>query len=165
VDRVLGVAIVLGILVIVFVALGFGWRARRRLQRDYPPISAPPTDAGTVRLRDDVLYVGTTRADAPLDRVAVRGLGFRARAMVIVSDSGVQLDIAGQPPAFLPAADLRGAGRATWTIDRVVNRDGLVFVRWRLGDAEIDSYLRSGDPAALVAAIDAISNPSKEEHP
>jgi hypothetical protein len=31
-----------------------------------------------------------------------------------------------------------------------------VFVRWRLGDAEVDSYLRPDDPAALVAAIERV---------
>ena len=60
-------------------------------------------------------------------------------------------------------ADLVGVGRATWTIDRAVGNAGLVFVRFRLGSAEVDSYLRPDDPAALVEAIEALLPADKKE--
>ncbi|MFW8746211.1 hypothetical protein, partial [Mesorhizobium japonicum] len=81
----------------------------------------PPADLGGVRRREHLFYVATTRADAPLDRIAVHGLGFRARAELTVADTGIRLDIAGEEPAFIPAADLVGVGRATWPIDRAVS--------------------------------------------
>ena len=49
-----------------------------------------------------------------------------------------------------------GVGVATWTVDRGVERDGLIFVRWELGGTPIDSYLRSDDPPALLAALNGI---------
>jgi hypothetical protein len=149
------------LVVVVIVALAFtgmllGWRARRRRQADVPRPADPPSDLGEVRRRDDLFYVATTRADAPLDRITVHGLGFRARAQLTVASSGIRLDIAGERPAFVPAADLRGVGRATWTIDRAVSGAGLVFVRFGLGGGEVDAYLRPEDPAALVAAIETL---------
>jgi hypothetical protein len=155
--------VVIVIVALAFTGMWFGWRARRRRQADVPVLAAPPADLGDIARRDDLFYVATTRADAPLDRIAVRGLGFRARAQVTVAAAGLLLDIAGERPAFIPVADLRGVGRATWTIDRAVRNDGLVFVRWRLGDAEVDSYLRPDDPAGLVDAIQALLPADKKE--
>jgi hypothetical protein len=155
--------VVVVIVALAFTGMWFGWRARRRRQADVPMLAAPPAELGEISRRDDLFYVATTRADAPLDRIAVRGLGFRARAQVTVAATGVQLDIAGESPAFIPVADLRGVGRATWTIDRAVSNAGLVFVRWRLGDAEVDSYLRPDDPAGLVDAIQTLLPADKKE--
>lgn len=165
--KVLDALVVVVILALAFAGMWAGWRARRRRQAGIPSLAAPPADAGGVRRREHLFYVATTRADAPLDRIAVHGLGFRARAELTVTDTGIRLDIAGEEPAFIPASDLVGVGRATWTIDRAVSNAGLVFVRFRIGrgdDAtEVDSYLRPEDPAALVTAVEALLPAEKRE--
>jgi len=151
--------IALGILVvlaIIFALLARGWRARRQSQADLGEPEAPPADIGTATFTDDLLYVASTRAEAPLDRVTIAGLGFRARAVVTTAPSGIVLDLAGRGPVFIPKAAVRGVGRATWTIDRVVDTDGLIFVRWVLGTTEIDSYLRSTDPDRLITELTAL---------
>jgi len=139
-----------------------GWRALRRRQTEVVGLSPVPGDPGAAALTEDLLYVATTRAEQPLQRIAVKGLGFRARAVLTVTPAGIGLDLAGAEPGFIPAAALRGVGRATWTIDRAVSNDGLVFVRWSDGAATLDSYLRSADPAALVAAIEPLINTPRE---
>jgi hypothetical protein len=157
VDR-LPIAIVIILAVgVVFWLLARNWRARARRQSALGSSAVPPADLGAVALTEDLLYVATTRAGAPLERIVVAGLGFRARAVVTVASTGILLQLAGGDPVFIPKADIRGAGRATWTIDRAVNTDGLVFVRWVLGGAEVDSYLRSADPDALDAALTALA--------
>lgn len=133
-----------------------GWRALRRRQGDVVGLAPVPSDPGATLLTEDLLYVATTRADQPLQRIAVKGLGFRARAVFTVSTEGIRLDLAGAQPGFIPVTALRGVGRATWTIDRAISKDGLVFVRWLNGQATLDSYLRSADPAALVEAIETL---------
>jgi len=153
VDKVLPALVILGFLVLVFVGLGFGWRVRQRRQAGLPALASPPESLGASAFTDDVFYVATTRSDAPTDRIAVRGLGFRARASVNVVAEGLVLSIAGQPDAFIPKSAVRGVGRATWTIDRVVGRDGLVFVRWMLGDTEVDTNLLSEDPDTLLTVL------------
>lgn len=139
-----------------------GWRALRRRQTEVVGLSPVPGDPGAAALTEDLLYVATTRAEQPLQRIAVKGLGFRARAVLTVTPAGIRLDLAGAEPGFIPASALRGVGRATWTIDRAVSNDGLVFVRWSDGAATLDSYLRSADPAALVAAIEPLINTPRE---
>jgi hypothetical protein len=153
VDRLLPALAILIVLVTVFLLLLRGWRARSRAQQALGVPEAPPADLGDATFTDDLLYVATTRADAPLDRVTIAGLGYRARAVVTTAPEGVVLDLAGRGPVFIPKAAVRGVGRATWTIDRVVDTDGLVFLRWVLGTTELDSYLRSTDPDRLVTAL------------
>lgn len=161
-DRVLPTVVILAIVALVFVGLALGWRARRRRQADLPALEAPPATLGAPVLESDGFYVATTLADAPTDRVAVHGLGFRARAGITVVPEGVVLALAGRPDAFIPRASIAGVGRATWTIDRVVDRDGLVFVRWALGATLVDSYLRTADPDALVRALATLVPDPKE---
>jgi hypothetical protein len=143
-------------LAVVGLLMILGWRALRRRQGDVAGLAPVPSDAGITTLTEDLLYVATTRADAPLERIAVKGLGFRARAVLTVSTAGLRLDLAGGEPGFIPTAALQGVGRATWTIDRAISNDGLVFVRWQRDDRAFDSYFRSADPAALVEAIDKL---------
>jgi len=162
VDRLTPTLVIVGILVLVFTGLALGWRARRRRQAALPALATPPAALGASLATDDGFYVATTRAESPTDRIAVRGLGFRARAGVSVHPEGVVLTIAGQPDAFIPTSAIDGVGRATWTIDRVVGTDGLVFVRWTLGDVLVDTNLRVSDPDALVAALTEIA-PTKKE--
>lgn len=151
--------IVIAFLVLLLVLMYAGWRRRRRRQSDIPRPLPVPAAAGADRLSLDLFYVASTVAGSPLDRIAVAGLGFRARAGLMVRDSGIELRLAGEPDAFVPAGDIRAVGRATWTIDRVVETDGLVLLAWTLGETDIDSYFRvtePADPSELIAAIDGI---------
>jgi hypothetical protein len=150
-------AIVLAVLLVALVLMWLGWRARKRRQAAMGSPLAVPADLGSVNGTFEGLYVATTVADSPLDRIAVRGLGFRSRAEVSVAPEGVVLALRGQDPVFIPASDLRAVTRATWTIDRVVEDGGLVLVAWTLGtgpDArDIDSYFRLPDSQPLISAI------------
>jgi hypothetical protein len=101
--------------------------------------------------------VATTRAGDPLDRIAVHGLGFRGPIVVTVSDGGLLLDRAGSRPVWIARAELRDVRRATWTIDRVVEPDGMHLVEWALGETTVDTYLRMDDAAAFDAALAGIT--------
>lgn len=158
----IGLAVVLAIVALLAVWFGRGWARQRARRAHLPALSAPPSDLGEVLQTDDGFYVATTAADAPTDRIAVPGLAFRARSIVTVTSTGVVLENAGSAPAFIPRDAIVGTGRATWTLDRAVGRDGLVLLRWRLGDEVVDTYLRPADRDALSAALARIS-PSTEE--
>lgn len=153
----------LGILLVVVVVLALalvGWR--RRLRRDAPAGGGyPAPDAvSTATASSDVLYVATTRAGEPLERLALRGLAYRGRGRVEVSPDGLRLRVTGEEPVFIPAAALTGIGSSTVTIDRVVERDGLIRLGWTTsGGAAADSYFRVVDPAGrgrLTAAVEGI---------
>jgi hypothetical protein len=155
-DRTTSTTIVIAVILLAFLGMYLGWRARQRRQASLPRPASVPPDAGAELFAADVFYVATTVAGEPLNRIAVAGLGFRARASVTVLERGMVLSLDGESDAYIPAADIRDVERATWTIDRVVETGGLVLIAWTLGTADVDSYLRvaeSEDPTPLVEAV------------
>ncbi|HWR85145.1 MAG TPA: hypothetical protein VN200_04025 [Rhodoglobus sp.] len=139
-----------GLLLLVLMLLG--WRALRRRQAAVPAPAARPDELGEAIAVSGGKYVATTAAGEPLQRIAVHGLGFRGDATAAVTDRGVLLALK-ERDVWIPAAELIGTGRATWTIDRVVEQDGLVTLGWRLGDREVETALRLDDPRAFEAAV------------
>lgn len=123
--------------VLVALAVG-GVLARRRRQRD---IAAPaPWIDAVPSLVVEALYIATTRAGDPYDRIFAHGLGFRGRTRVAIDPEGVQL-VADRTEVRIPADRIRSVERATWTIDRVVERGGIVVIAHELG-TDVDTYLR-----------------------
>ncbi|HEX3865549.1 MAG TPA: hypothetical protein VHV78_02315 [Gemmatimonadaceae bacterium] len=148
--------VLLGFAVIIGLAV-WGWLARRRRQRNIPATAPMPADVGAMRAEFDGFYVATTLDGQPLNRVAVRGLGFRARATIAVTDSGVVLALPGNN-VFIPRDTIREVTRSNYTIDRVVEPGGLVLLAWILGrgtptETRLDSYLRVTETEELVKAI------------
>ena len=152
-------ALLLMALVAVLLIAVLGWAWFRRTRRDAAltaPVGEAPEGAVTV-IRFAGLYVATTRHGEPLERLAMRGLAFRSRADITVTDAGVALDVTGQPRIFLTTDRIDAVDQATVAIDRVVERDGLVRLAWRLDDGTVvDSYFRPQDASAR-ALVDAVS--------
>jgi len=143
--------VMIGFVVIIGLAI-LGWMLRRRRQRNIPAPAPMPSDIGAVRGEFDGFYVSTTLDGQPLNRVAVRGLGFRARATIAVADTGVVLALPGNN-VFIPRDTVREVTRSNYTIDRVVEPGGLVLLAWTLGDVKLDSYLRVERTEDLIEAI------------
>ncbi|MDD7929590.1 hypothetical protein PUW81_005735 [Microbacterium sp. NM3R9] len=164
-----GALLIMVAVALVLLALGV-WAWRRRTQRD-ASLTAPVGElpAGAVpETTVSGLYVATTRHDEPLERLAVRGLGFRSRVDVIVagagSTAGVALDLTGQPRLFIPAARIVSVDQATVAIDRVVEKQGLTRLSWLIDDETIvDSYFRpqTVSARALAAAVQNILTPTQ----
>jgi hypothetical protein len=161
-ERLIPALVILAMVVIAFVFMALGWRNRRRRQVNLDVVPVPPSEIGDEIARERVLYVATTLAEQPLERVVVGGLGFRAKGEVHIARGGLVLDLAGAPPAFIPVADIRGVGLASWTIDKGVEEGGLVFVRWQLGDTTVDSYLRSEHSERLLDELTELSPAAAE---
>jgi hypothetical protein len=70
--------------------------------------------------------------------------------------------LVGSDPWFIPRSDLLGARRASWTIDRGVEEDGLNQVAWALRGpngvvTDVESYFRLREPQAFDSAIATIA--------
>ncbi len=152
--RELSFAIIAAIAALALGAMWWGWW--RRTKRDRGIVAPTDVPAGDVPERVfEGFYVATTRHGAPLDRLAIRHLAFRGRVTARVRTDGVVLEIPGEPRVFIRASALRDVSRATWTIDRVVERDGLVLLAWLVdGETVADTYLRfqDGNAADVVDA-------------
>ncbi|RKS89522.1 hypothetical protein DEU37_1838 [Microbacterium sp. AG790] len=163
-----GALLVMIAVAVALLALGaFAWRRRSRRDAGITAPFGEVPDAAAVQTVSTGFYVATTRHGDALERLAIRGLGFRSRVDVTVTDCGVALDLVGQPRMFVTTERIVSVGQATTAIDRVVEPGGLVRLAWRAertdGTTEtVDSYLRPQDQSAqgLAAAITAILPPS-----
>ncbi|MDQ0645483.1 PH-like domain-containing protein [Microbacterium murale] len=153
--RDIAVAITILVAILILLSMYLAWR--RRLRRDgvhVAPMGVP--EHAEVLTRHEVLYVSTTRHDQPLERLAITPLAYRARGEIAVTDRGAALCLDGVPTVFLASAKLVQVDRATVTIDRVVEPNGLVRLAWNVADDMIvDSYLRvtSGEPQNLISEL------------
>jgi hypothetical protein len=144
-------------LLALLAALGI-WLRRRR-QRD---IAAPIGWADVApTLVVPALYVATTRAGQPYERIFAHGLGVRGRTDLAIDAEGAQL-LADRRQVRIPADRIRSVERATWTIDRVVEPGGMLVIAHDL-DAPVDTYLRIiGDDTEALAALRALA-PAPQE--
>lgn len=168
-----GALLVMIAVAVALLALGaFAWRRRSRRDAGITAPFGEVPDAAAVQTVSTGFYVATTRHGEALERLAIRGLGFRSRVDVTVTDRGVALDLVGQPRMFLSTERIVSVGLANTAIDRVVEPGGLVRLTWRADGADgapetVDSYLRPQDGSAqgLAAAIIAILPPSTPTAP
>lgn len=157
------VLVIAAVALLLLALMAFGWSRRTRRDRGLVPPNDPLPLGSDVIASYTGFYVATTVHDDALERLAVRGLGFRARADLSVTDAGVVLHLAGSDPLFLKTARLRSAEQATVAIDRVVEKDGLLRLTWTLDDGTpVDSFFRPREASARAAAsaITSLLTPS-----
>lgn len=150
-DRLTPTVIVVAVILLALTGMFLGWRARiRRTSSISAPERVPASEFEVLGV-DSGLYVATTLAEQPLERIAAHGLGFRARTVVTLRTDGLAVASKGSEPFFIPRASLRAFERATWTIDKAVEPGGLVVVTWELDGTELDSYFRMDGSEVLLS--------------
>ena len=135
------------------------WAWWRRARRDAAPLVQPgELPAGAhVRAVFDALYVATTHAGQPLERIAAPGLGMRSKATLTVADEGLAVDLTGARRFVLTPDRIVDVGQSTVAIDRVVEAGGLTRLTWRTdAGADVDTYFRPQDASARALA-DAVA--------
>ncbi|UEJ83299.1 hypothetical protein Bra3105_02965 [Brachybacterium halotolerans subsp. kimchii] len=159
--RYLPPVLALLVLLVIFVLLArWGWRRRAARQSDLPELPLPVAGGKALSwtadpVAGDGVYVVSTLAGRPLERVTARGLGFRRRVQITdADDAGHQvLSIApvrgsqGSAWFLIPWADVLSVHTAPGMIGKWVGGDGLLVIRWRLGSTELDTGFRLDDRA------------------
>lgn len=156
---------VVGVIVVVLLVLFLmrkGWRNRSKRHAD---IIAPvwPADLELPSTSVPAMYVGSSRAGDWLDRIVVHGLGVRSRAEVSVVPQGIAIVRAGAPDVFIPAASIRETRTDRAVSATVRSKDSIVLVTWQLGDATLETGLRTDvadDQNVLLTAIESIHSGS-----
>jgi len=150
-----------GCLIVLLVAvrgLRVGWRHRFERQSSLPDPAAVPDDLGAPALAaTSGLYIGSTFATSWQDRIVIGGLGDRATATIALYDAGVLIERAGADPVFVGMAWIVHARLAPGLAGKVVGAGGLLVIRWRLGEVEVDTGFRADDKSDYPAWVRAIN--------
>lgn len=157
------------IIVGALIALAWWGMYRSWKRRTVASATTSQTPAGAAIADNDevpvftVLYVATTPTDAPLIRLNLPGLGFRAKTKVRVFSDVIEIAPAGEFATSIGAASFLGVRSARVTIDRVVEKNGLTALDWvatnsATGDRSlVTSYFRIPNirlRASLEAALE-----------
>mgnify|MGYP000886643542 CR=1 FL=1 len=136
--ELIGFALVTLVLVVAFRVIRATANKREQQEATLPE---PLASAGGVEL-GPALYVSTVLSNSPLTRIWAYGLGSRGKAQVYSSDAGLSIERRGERDILIPASSLRGITRESATIDKGVERDGLVAIHWTLGNKAVTTHLR-----------------------
>ena len=147
-DKVLPTVLIVAAVAAILSLMVLSWRRRGRSQAHLPELHAVPSEIGDVLGVFEGLYLATTPSGDRLNRITVHDLGFRRRGSLTVATEGFVL----LGDRFIPAASVSGVSRASWTIDRGVEPNGLSVISWTLGETPIDSYFRLDDPEGFLSA-------------
>lgn len=132
-------AIALSLVAVIATLIFLSNRSVRKAQEAALPM---PTGVESVTQGIAGYYVSTVFWATPLKRVWAWGLGGRGKALIEVSETGIAIERSGEVGLYIPAEQLVGATRASATIDKGVEKDGLLVLIWKLGNEELATHLR-----------------------
>lgn len=160
--RLLLVALVLGVIALVLLAMLRGWRARGRRQASIPEppaipegLAIPEEEAPGSSLIPGV-YLGSVRSGDWLDRIVAHGLGTRSRVELSMHPEGLAVERLGARQFFIPSSDLRDARRDRGIAGKAFEKDAVVVITWSLGEELIDTGIRPDRAEDAQALIDGI---------
>jgi hypothetical protein len=142
VDKVIGTLIVLALIALALALMFASWQRRKR--RDISIVASRGDGTLGARLIEIAcLYVATTPREEPLERLAIPGLRFRAKAFVSLTVAGIGIEPQGETPTFIAIEHVRCVRAADATIDRSAGRSSLTAVDWKAANGmELTSFLR-----------------------
>ena len=146
IDQLVPVLLLAALFALALLAMAWGWRRRGRSQQHLPAPDASglePLGEGIAHGPVDAVYVDTVLAEQPLERVVAHGLGQRSKAAVSLGDGGSwHLEREGAPDVTIPAAAVAELASGPGMAGKFIGGDGLLIIRWRLGDQLLDTGLR-----------------------
>jgi hypothetical protein len=134
-----------GMLLLVAVVVVLIYLSNRSIRRSQESLLPIPKPALEIEHPIAGFYVSTVFSRSALTKVWAHGLGSRGKALLAVTPEGVSIQRQGEVGFLIPAAELQALGRASATIDKAVEKDGLTVLVWQLGE-EVATHLRIVDP-------------------
>lgn len=129
------------ILLVLLIAVNIYRSVIRRRKQQENTLPEPSTQQSFDSLFN-CFYVATVFANNPLERVWAHGLGPRGKAIIGRSGTDLVISRLGELSFAIPLDSVEQVGRGGTTIDRGVEKDGLVQIQWRLGATSLLTSLR-----------------------
>ena len=159
-ERLLWVLGLLAVCVLAGYGMYLGWRHRGARHSGLATRAVTPADLGPDLVTPvPGLYISTTTAGNWQDRIVAQGLGRRAAGALRLSAEGVCIEREGESDIFVPTADLVAVDTSPGVAGKVMGMsNGVLIVRWSLGEATLESGFRAGDDELQADFIDAAEN-------
>lgn len=165
-DKAIMATVVIALIALAISGMIIAWRKRVNRDKRFSLVipGTQVTSHADSPLEFSGLYVATTLATNPLQRVTLPGLAFRADAHLLVSASGITIAPRGEKPSFIPGAQIIQIHQSQVTIDKAVEKDGLTAISWTAFDSiensevEFTSYFRFSIPEIRRACEDALTS-------
>lgn len=107
-------------------------------------------------------YVATTEANDPNVRVSSNGLGHRGSATVSVFENGLAILRKGESDLVIQAAEIESIGSATYAVDKGVEREGLIKIRWTNSNLALATFLRVSNQSDRASLLEALQEFGRE---
>lgn len=142
--QLLGALILLALTLVLLALMRRGWKNR---EKRIVVGELPELPAGQWRRPDSVhgIYVTTTLAGQPYERVVTRGLGLKAAVDVHVGAGGIVLERQGATDLYIPLTDLAGVTTTGGMVGKFAAADSIVVLRWSVDGTDLDTgiHIRS----------------------
>ena len=153
---------VIGLLLLLIVpafalAAYVGVRRARVKQETFLPAPVSIEPAGSL-VFDDGLYVSTVLAESPLTRVWAHGLGVRGKVKLVSKGAGLEVHRQGETSFVIPTVQIVGLDKASATIDKAVESNGLFSIIWQLGQTQLVTNFRIPDQSTRQQISNQITN-------
>ncbi|WP_144209733.1 PH-like domain-containing protein [Mycobacterium tilburgii] len=138
--------LVVAIAVVIQVMM-LGWRRRAERQQELiGTLPQVPVEVGMATTTLRGVYVGSTMAPEPNERVTASGLGYRSKAVVSRYPEGILLERVRANPVWIPQSAITELRTERSMAGKVAARSGILAIRWRLSSSvEIDTGFRAGN--------------------
>lgn len=151
---VFAVLFLLALTALILFSMRRGWRNRERriIINDLPglPEGAVPGAHGT-----HGIYVSTTLAGMPYERVVTRGLGVKSAVDVNVREDGIVLERQGARSLFIPRANLENVSTTSGMIGKFAGANSILVFTWAAGGTRVDTGVHIRNEAERAALFEA----------
>jgi hypothetical protein len=141
-------AVMAGLAFLMIRAMLRGWlrRAQQQAEQIGRLPSLPEIVGAPIIPPTPGLYVGSTLVPNWLDRIAVGDLGYQSKAVLSRHPEGIMVKRSGADPIWIPEESITAIRLEQGIAGKVVARDGILAIRWRLpSGTEIDTGFRGDD--------------------
>ncbi len=152
-----GVLFLILLTAVLLLLMRRGWanRERRIVISDLPQLPPGPT-AGVGPSRG--IYVASTLAGLPYERVVAKGLGVKSAVDIFVRDDGVLLERQGANSLFIPRKDLKQIQTTGGMIGKFAAPGSIVVLQWFAAGTLLDTGVHIRDHAERQELINRLNN-------
>lgn len=162
-SRELLTAVIVVIVGVIFAAMAWAWRTRAHRDAAYASHDDQPL-LKLIRDFDSLMYVSSTPAGEPLQRLSLPGLRYRGPAQLSIYEDGITIAVRAEQPVHIAATRVTGSAVARVRIGKAVEQDGLTLIQWRIKDLEIESTFRAPSREVQQSIRKAIDTMLKSQH-